>query len=193
MDEKKIALDEAAHEVFAEKGYKHSNITEIAARAGIAVGSFYKYYLSKEEIFLQVYIQENERVRQQIWETTNWQADPLILMESLFDRLLRDLSGNKILLEWNNPKIGGLLRAHYASVQGAAGSHFHQQLLRYVHETLARLGFSEAENQQIVRVYELVYYIDVSVSEEDFAQKTETLKALLHYFIKGVLHSQQKR
>ncbi len=43
-----------AREIFAEKGYKAAGISDIAKRSQMAVGSFYKYYESKEAIFLEV-------------------------------------------------------------------------------------------------------------------------------------------
>ena len=52
MDKKAELLAEA-RQVFAEKGYKKTNISDITKRAGMAVGSFYKYYESKEAIFFR--------------------------------------------------------------------------------------------------------------------------------------------
>ncbi len=50
----KQQLFQAALELFAEQGYHHTNTKKIAARAGIAVGSFYAYYRNKKEVFLEV-------------------------------------------------------------------------------------------------------------------------------------------
>ncbi|MFP3900939.1 MAG: TetR/AcrR family transcriptional regulator [Acidimicrobiia bacterium] len=41
----------AAWEVFGEKPYQSARITEIAGRAGVATGSFYSYFPSKEALF----------------------------------------------------------------------------------------------------------------------------------------------
>jgi AcrR family transcriptional regulator len=43
---------EAATTVFARKGYRHSSVSDIIEAAGIARGTFYLYFQSKEEIFL---------------------------------------------------------------------------------------------------------------------------------------------
>mgnify|MGYP000211548297 CR=1 FL=1 len=50
----KERLFEAARELFAEEGYHHTNTKKIAARGGIAVGSFYAYYRNKKAVFLEV-------------------------------------------------------------------------------------------------------------------------------------------
>ncbi len=57
--DKKQSLKTAAYEVFSKKGYKATGISEIARQAGVAVGSFYNYYESKEAIFLDIYIDES--------------------------------------------------------------------------------------------------------------------------------------
>ncbi|MBN1534161.1 MAG: TetR family transcriptional regulator [Spirochaetes bacterium] len=44
----------AARALFEEKGYHGTNSKEIAARAGVAVGSFYSYFDEKKPVFLEV-------------------------------------------------------------------------------------------------------------------------------------------
>jgi AcrR family transcriptional regulator len=50
----RAALVEAAAEVFAEKQFLATNVSDIAKRAGTAHGTFYRYFNSKEEIFREV-------------------------------------------------------------------------------------------------------------------------------------------
>ena len=82
--DKKNELLAAAREVFAEKGYKAAGISDIAKRSQMAVGSFYKYYESKEAIFLEVYVTENSRIREGIMQSVDWQGEPEAIIEQLF-------------------------------------------------------------------------------------------------------------
>jgi len=82
--DKKQALKAAAYEVFSKKGYKATGISKIARQAGVAVGSFYNYYESKEAIFLDIYIDENNRVRQAMIEELDWEIDMIDLIGQLF-------------------------------------------------------------------------------------------------------------
>ncbi|WP_320174293.1 TetR/AcrR family transcriptional regulator [Maridesulfovibrio sp.] len=45
---------EAALEVFSEKGYAGANTKNIAAAAGVATGSVYRYFKNKKVIFIEV-------------------------------------------------------------------------------------------------------------------------------------------
>ena len=48
-------LHAAAEAVFAEKGFAATKMTDIAERAGVAVGTLYNYFPSKEEIFQEIF------------------------------------------------------------------------------------------------------------------------------------------
>jgi AcrR family transcriptional regulator len=47
-------LLDAATWVFARKGYRRAQISDVIARAGVARGTFYLYFKSKEQIFLSI-------------------------------------------------------------------------------------------------------------------------------------------
>jgi len=53
-DTRRQQLLEAATWVFARKGYRQAGIDDIIARAGVARGTFYLYFESKEQVFLAI-------------------------------------------------------------------------------------------------------------------------------------------
>lgn len=54
-------LVDAAKQVFEETGFLDARISDIAERAGLSHGSFYHYFDSKEEVFLEVAEAQGER------------------------------------------------------------------------------------------------------------------------------------
>lgn len=63
MAEKRKALDreerdrqllDVAASVFAERGFRNASVAAITERAGVAHGTFYNYFESKEDVFLQL-------------------------------------------------------------------------------------------------------------------------------------------
>jgi AcrR family transcriptional regulator len=51
-DEKRLRIIDIATAEFANKGFDNANINDIAEKAGVSVGSLYKYFDSKENFFL---------------------------------------------------------------------------------------------------------------------------------------------
>lgn len=78
-------LDAAAIE-FGERGFHEASITGITRRAGTALGSFYTYFDSKDEIFRALVDDLSNRVREAAWTSPD---EPL----SALDRERAALSG----------------------------------------------------------------------------------------------------
>lgn len=57
-------LLDAAEDVFAELGYHDASIVRIVERAGVAQGTFYIYFRSKQEIFEELVADLNARLRE---------------------------------------------------------------------------------------------------------------------------------
>jgi AcrR family transcriptional regulator len=62
LDTRRRLLD-AAERVFAELGYHEASIVKITEAAGVAQGTFYLYFASKQEIFEELVRDLNRRVR----------------------------------------------------------------------------------------------------------------------------------
>jgi transcriptional regulator, tetR family len=189
---KKQALKTAAHNVFLKKGYKEARISEIAKRAGVAVGSFYNYYDGKEAIFLDVYIEENNRIRQAMMDDIDWQQDLVKLVRQIFEQSRSLVSSNKILAEWHNPAISRTLRSYYSSGKGKSTNTFHQFLVETFTNRMVAEGYSEEKIQDILQVYNLFYYMDIHITEGDFPGIGRTLEVLATTFARGVLHNEKE-
>jgi AcrR family transcriptional regulator len=55
-------LLDAAKEIFEEDGFLDARISDIAERAGLSHGSFYHYFESKEDVFLEVAVRVEQRL-----------------------------------------------------------------------------------------------------------------------------------
>jgi AcrR family transcriptional regulator len=61
-------LLEAAERVFAELGYHDASIVKITEAAGVAQGTFYLYFAGKQQVFDELVVDLNHRVRQAMKE-----------------------------------------------------------------------------------------------------------------------------
>ena len=60
------AIIQAAIEVFSKKDFKTASISEIARKAGVADGTIYQYFKSKEELFFSIPIEKTNEFRSQL-------------------------------------------------------------------------------------------------------------------------------
>jgi len=63
-------LLEAAERIFAEVGYHDASIVKITEAAGVGQGTFYLYFSSKKEIFDELVLDLNRRVRHAMTEAS---------------------------------------------------------------------------------------------------------------------------
>jgi AcrR family transcriptional regulator len=70
-------LLDAAAEEFGEKGFHEASISQITQRAGIAIGSFYTYFDSKEEVFTALVRDLSGQVRDYVAPRMAHQANQL--------------------------------------------------------------------------------------------------------------------
>ena len=61
--ETKRKILEAAEEVFTEHGYAGASVSKITDRAGVGQGTFYLYFPTKHEVFVELVDDLNRRVR----------------------------------------------------------------------------------------------------------------------------------
>jgi AcrR family transcriptional regulator len=69
LNDKKKQILEAAIQCFADKGYQATSIQEIADTLGIAKGSLYFYFKSKEDLLVSICRYYFERITVRFWET----------------------------------------------------------------------------------------------------------------------------
>jgi AcrR family transcriptional regulator len=67
-DEKKSRILDAALELFASRGYHGTTAKTIAARAGVATGSFYRYFRDKKAVFMALCLRSEEALGGRIFE-----------------------------------------------------------------------------------------------------------------------------
>jgi len=168
--DKKQDLKAAAHDIFSKTGYKATGISEIAKQAGVAVGSF-----------------SNNRVRQAMINEIDLGMDMVELVSQIFRTSRSYISSNKILSEWYNPMISNELHRYYSSEEGKISNSFHQFLEETFTNRIEDEGYSQERIQEILQVYNLFYYMDMHITENDFPGVSKTVEILATYFVKGIL------
>ncbi len=113
MKDKKADIFNSGRELFYSKGFKDTNVSDITEMAGVGVGTFYIYYPSKERLFYEVYIKENEKIKKFIWESLDLNDDPVTVVKKFITQTNDAMNTNLILKEWYNRDVFKELELYY--------------------------------------------------------------------------------
>lgn len=103
--DRKAEIYRCGKHLFSLKGFKDTNVTEITKMAGMAAGTFYNYYPSKEALFLEIYNDENVALKKSIMEVIDINADPMQTMRQMMLLNFDGMKANPILREWYNSEV----------------------------------------------------------------------------------------
>lgn len=82
-EEKKSRILEAAITEFANYGYDRANINKIAEKAGVSVGSIYKYFNNKQDLYLAIVNFSVEKLKTVLNEIISSEVDFLSTVEKI--------------------------------------------------------------------------------------------------------------
>ena len=115
LDTRRKLLD-AAEQIFGEVGYPDASIVKITESAGVAQGTFYLYFASKREIFDELVVDLNRRIRHAMREASDQGTTRLEAERLGFEAYFRFTKEHPTLYriirqaEFVSPKM---LRYHY--------------------------------------------------------------------------------
>lgn len=136
-------LDAAAAE-FAERGFHETSISEITRRAGMALGSFYTYFDSKEAIFRALVGDMSEAVKQAARDALRDDMRPLEIERAALEAFLRFAGEHKEIyriIDESEFVDADSYRRHYESTARRIA----ERLQRGVEAGDLRAGIGEAE------------------------------------------------
>lgn len=89
MNKTKRSIFEAAIKVFSESGFNGAAVDDIAVAAGVAKGTLYYHFKSKEEIFKYIITEGMELIKEQLHEEASKEDNSLLKLKSLCRHQLR--------------------------------------------------------------------------------------------------------
>ena len=85
----------SANKLFEEKGYFNTNSNEIAKSAGLAAGTFYNYFKTKEELFIEIYTRWHVNQRMEIQQVTFQGYEDKVFTKKCVDIIIKYYSQSK--------------------------------------------------------------------------------------------------
>jgi AcrR family transcriptional regulator len=125
----RVALLEAAQEVFKDQGYYSTSVSEITRRCRVSMGTYYQYFQNKEQLFLEL----NRLIINRFWDRARAlpreSRDPekrlAQVVQLLFDHISEYLYFHRILGEFE--LIDTVTIPYYDSMAGFLKTFFRQE------------------------------------------------------------------
>ena len=106
--EREALILQAAEEVLMEKGYYETSIDEIAARVGIAKGTVYLHFPSKEDLVVAIFERDMQQLLQYIDTTLASLVTAREKMETIFDLMHGGIISKRMQLLYSISNSAGL-------------------------------------------------------------------------------------
>lgn len=116
--DKKAEILRCGKELFSTRGFKDTGVADITKMANIAAGTFYLYFSSKENLFMDLFLEENVKLKQEILAAVDPSGDPLTVIQDLMQRNMEGITSNPILREWYNKEVFAKIEEKYREENG---------------------------------------------------------------------------
>jgi AcrR family transcriptional regulator len=116
--DKKEAIYKAGKELFSSNGFKDTNVADITKAAGMATGTFYNYYPSKDKLFMEIYLEENAKLKKDILLSVDPEGAPADVMKQMMALNLQGINASPILRQWYNRDVFSKIERIYREENG---------------------------------------------------------------------------
>ena len=184
---KKEDIFNCGKEIFISKGFKKTNVMEIAKSAGIGVGTFYNYYPSKEQLFLEIYVQENEKLKTSLIESLDFEQEPLQVVSQLIAKNIEAVNTNPILKEWYSQDFSKELEQYYKQ-EGSKNLDSFRSLYTELFRTWKAKGKirDDIDEDLLPAFFDSLVYLDTHKDEIGIQYFPRIIQYLADFIMKGL-------
>ena len=194
MSEKKDIIYNCGKEIFEKKGFKDTNVAEIMKQAGMATGTFYSYYNSKDKLFMEIYNDENAKLKRRILASLNMEAEPILVMKEMMMKNLQGMQENPILREWYNRDVFQKLEKGFREEGGAERvdflyDSFVEVVRKWQNEGKMR---SDISAEMIMAIFAALVNVDTHKEEIGLEYFPQVIEYLAEFTMKGLMINENK-
>ncbi len=188
MEDKRMLIYHCAKELFSIKGFKDTNISEITQKAGMAVGTFYKYYPSKEKLFLDIFLEENAKLKKHCLQSLDLTRSPLEVVGQMLALNAEGTNTNPILKEWYNKNVFEKIEKLYREENGLQAVDFlYDSFLEIVKVWQAQGKIrKDIDSKMIMMVFAAIINVDTHKEEIGHEYFPQLLVLITELVMKGL-------
>jgi AcrR family transcriptional regulator len=191
--DKKAEIFDCGKELFSSKGFKDTNVSDITKMAGLGVGTFYNYYSSKEQLFLDIFFKENEKLKKS-FESINID-DPVKAINEMLNINFTGIYSNPILREWYNKDLINKLEKEYykqggmKSIAELMNSGTVELIKKWKAEGKLR---KDLDDDLIHAIFNAIPYIDIHKEDIGLRHFPKIMYIITEFIMKGLTEGTKK-
>jgi len=188
MNDKKQQLYQSAKAMFSERGFKDTNISAITKAANMAVGTFYLYYSSKEQLFMEIFKDENTRLKRELLDKLDLNESPKAIILRMLKINQEGIQTNPILREWYTSDEFRKIEQAYREAHAIDSLNFlYDTFLSLVERWQAEGKMrSDIDSKMIMKVFEAVINVDTHKDELGMEYFPNLLDIMTDLILKGL-------
>jgi len=189
MEDKKAELFRCGKELFGSKGFKDTSVADITKMAGFAVGTFYNYYPSKEKLFMEIFIEENEALKRKLMMAVKPDEEPLQMIKKTIMLNMEGMKSNPILSQWYNRDVFEKIERLFREENGMGTMDF------FYKETIELIRMWQAEGKirkdidsdLIMAMFMAIINIDTHKDEIGLQYFPQLQEYLTEFILRGLI------
>ena len=188
VEDKRTELYRCAKELFSKKGFKDTNVADITKAAGFGVGTFYNYYSSKEKLFMEIYMEENNHLSKDLLASIDLSQEPITLIKQLLILNMEKMLANPILCQWYNRDVSGRIEKLFREETGSEANNFLYQTFYVLVQKWQAEGKmrSDIDSEMIMAIFGAIIKIGFYKEEIGLKYFPQLQDYLTEFVLKGL-------
>lgn len=188
MSDKKRDIYRCANELFGKQGFKKTGVSDITKAAGIAAGTFYLYYPSKDSLFMDIFLDENRKLKEDIVAAVDLNGDPPEVIREMILLNNKGMSENPILRQWYDRDVFVRIERKYREESGIEKIDFMYGIFidavrKWQAEGKMRIDIGSG---MIMAIFSALINIDTHKEEIGLEYFPEVMEHIADFIIKGL-------
>ncbi len=186
------SLIEQAKILFSKWGFQKTSILEITKNVGIAQGTFYKFFHSKEELYFIILEKEEEKIREQFTKVDIFkEKQPKKAIKSMLRELIHTIETNPLIRELY---IGNNLQEMLKKLSPELlEKHFKNDSSSFLPllEKFKRKGFKIEEKPEVIAgLLRSLFLLTLHQKEIGLAVYQQTIDLFIDLIVDGLIQSE---
>lgn len=174
----------AAKELFSTKGYHETKVSDIAEKAGVAQGTFYLYFKSKEDLFLELIKTLHRRLMEDLEKYYHKEDSFEVKIKNLLEDFIKEIYNNKeIAIIFFHYLLG--INEEFKNIYVQKISDLQKLLAKIIEKDLPSQDSFVASNLIIGYIRQLIFNC-LLIKNESLERLKERLDQGLNIIFKGI-------